>query len=163
MIISEISDDTFLISHPKRLVSIAALQALLTLTSPLYSDCSVTFLLSLLVANHSLLIIRFCYVKIVNSKRLCSGGPNRWPSQFARIPNRTLPKIDLFNQGRLFSLCDVALVLFKQNIVSPLTKIFTFFVPSSTRPYLTTFITASPRFLSVTRIILISHCSISYR
>jgi len=63
-------------------------QALLTRLT-FYSGCSVTFLLSLLVTNHSLLIIRFCSTKVVNSTRLCSGGPNRLP----RNLNRIFPKI----------------------------------------------------------------------
>jgi hypothetical protein len=44
-------------------------QALLTRLT-FYSGCSVTFLLSLLVTNHSLLIIRFCRAKTVNSTRV---------------------------------------------------------------------------------------------
>jgi hypothetical protein len=69
-------------------------QALLTLALTLYSGCSVTFLLFFLVTNHSLLIIWFYCVKVVNSTRLCSGGL----SWLLGDPNRTPPqKIHRFN------------------------------------------------------------------
>jgi hypothetical protein len=70
----EVSDDISSHSLPTRLASDAALPLCSGATHPrltLYSGCSVTFLLFLLGTNHSLLIIRFCRVKVVNSTRLC--------------------------------------------------------------------------------------------
>jgi hypothetical protein len=86
-------DDISSHSLPTRLVSVAALLRCYSPSLTLYSGCSVTFLLSLLVTNHNLLIIRFCRVKVVNPTQLYSGGPSR----LLVNPNGTPSKMRLSN------------------------------------------------------------------
>lgn len=63
-----------------------------------YSRCSVTFLLSLPLANHSLL----CLANMINFTQICPGRPNRlpWSAQLDPLPQKQLC---LMSQGRFLS------------------------------------------------------------
>jgi len=88
------------------------------------------------MTNHSLLTIRFCCAKVVNSTRLCSGGLGRLLGN----PNKIPLKIHLSKpQGKFFSQQGVALALSKENAPLRLPRHLCSFISSSTRPYSSTY------------------------
>ena len=94
--IEEVSDDISSHSLLIRLVSIAALLRRYSPSPHPCSGCSVTFLLSPLVTNHSLLTIRFCRIKVINPTRVYFRVQSRLPGSPNRTPRNT--SFDLFSQ-----------------------------------------------------------------
>jgi hypothetical protein len=93
--------ESLLAFFPTRLVTMAALFRRCSPSPHPCSGCSVTFLLSLLVDNHNLVIIRLCRTKVVNFIRLYSRGLGQLPGSPSRPPKNTSLVILQISQGGL--------------------------------------------------------------